>query len=251
MTKRAVALSMAIVLMGTGLWFGRDMGTIQAWLLGAGLIGLVGVATEVFLDRRSKGEPAGHLRGFSLWIAPGLLVAAGVWLAREVQAEPNPLLIVAAALTLGLLLLAMSVADDMDSPYQRLGRFGANLMLFLAVFLLFALIHQIEGRSVVTAAASGVVALLGGVELIQPRRGDFTGWSLVALLPLVIAQTAWALTYWPVNGLVAGALLLLAFYVMSGLALAVRQTGIGRRTLLEYGAVGAAGLVAILWSVPW
>jgi hypothetical protein len=251
MTRRAAALPMAMALMGAGLWFGQQMGTIQAWLLGAGLVGLVGVATEIFLGRRSETEPAGHLEGFSLWIAPGLLVAAGVWLARAILPGPNLPLVAAAGLTMGLLLLALRTAGNADSPHQRLGRFGANLLLFLAVFLLFASIHQTDERGLVTAMASGVVALLGGLELIRPRRGDLAGWSLVAVPPLVIAQTAWALTYWPVSGPVAGALLLLTFYVLSGLAQAVRQGGIGRRSLLEYGAVGTAGLAAVLWSVPW
>jgi hypothetical protein len=251
MTGRAVALPIAMVLMGAGVWFGQQMGTIQAWLLGAGLVGLVGVAAETFLGRRTEMEPGGHLEWFSFWIAPGLLVAAGVWLAQVILPGPNLPLVVAAALTMGLLLLALRTAGVADSPHQRLGRFGANLILYLAVFLLFTSIQQGDGRGLVTAAASGVVALLGGVELIRPRRGDFAGWSLVALLPLVIAQIAWMLIYWPVSGPVAGALLLLTFYVMSGLAQAVRQSGIGRRVLLEYGVVGTVGLVAILWSVPW
>jgi hypothetical protein len=251
MAKRAAALPIAMILMGAGIWFGPAMGSNQAWLLAAGLAALAGVATELLLTRRVDGDPPGHLQGFSLWIVPGMLVVAGVWLARAVSVEPNLLLAAAGALGMGLLLAALWIAGDAGSSYQRAGRVVANLALFLAAFLLFTLIHYTGDGVLVTMAASGVVALLGGMELMRPGRGDFAGWSLVAVFPLAIAQTAWALSYWPVTAPVAGALLLLVFYVLAGLAQAVRQTGIGRRMLLEYGAVGGAGLVAILWSIPW
>ena len=69
------------------------------------------------------------------------------------------------------------------------------------------------------------------------------------LAALIVAETTWALNYWPVAGLVGGAFLLLTFYVFAGLLLAIQEGGIDRRVVVEYGVVGVLGLAVIGWAM--
>ena len=250
MASRATAFVVAIVVMGAGLWLAPSMVPVQLWLLGAGLVGLIGVTTESFLGQPSASGLEDHLQAFSLWLAPGLLIAAALWLAN-ISPESHVSLVLAGPALLGLLLLSLLVSLDPESQIYRGARFVFNLVVYLSAFLLFVLIYHTKDWGLLTAIATGVVALLAGIELMRPRFGDRASWLPVALISLVIAETTWALDYWPVGGLVGGALLLLAFYVFSGLLQSVRGDAMDRRMMAEYGAVGAVGFVLVLWAIPW
>jgi hypothetical protein len=133
---------------------------------------------------------------------------------------------------------------------QRSGRFGANLILYLVVFLLFALIYHTKERSLFTATSIGVVSLLAALELLRSGQGrQARGWQAAVLAAMIVSETTWALNYWPTSGLVGGALLLLTFYVFVGLLLAIREGALDRRLLVEYGGVGALGLAAIAMAM--
>jgi len=148
------------------------------------------------------------------------------------------------------LLLGQRSGLEVGGRRSRTGRFVANLLLYLVGFVLFALIYHTKERSLVTASATGLVALLAAAELLRPvKQRQALRWRMAALAGLVVAETTWALNYWPVSGLVGGAMLLLAFYVFTGLVAAIQEGTLERRMLLEYGAVSILGFAAIVWAV--
>lgn len=248
--RGAAAFALTVGLGAVGLWLSVGLSDLQIWLFGAGLVGLVGISAESFLEDSSSPEPRNHYQAFSLWIAPGLLVVAGLWLAQVVPAESQLVVAAGVAALMGILLLGLRSSSKPGQRFYRPGRFMANLVLYLVVFLLFALIYHTKERSLITATSIGLIALLAGLEVLRPgRRGLVSGWQLAALAGLVVAETTWALNYWPVSGLIGGAMLLLTFYVFTGLLLAVQEGGLDRRMVAEYGTVGIAGLLAIAWAV--
>ncbi len=236
--KGIVSFVLAVALAAVGLWLSTSLGALQIWMFGAGLIGLVGISAESFLERPSSFE------------SPGLLVVAGLWLTQVTPAESQMVVSGASAFLMAALLLGLKASMQPDGQHHRVGRFVASLILYLVTFVLFALIYHTKERSLVTATATGLVALLASLEMLRFGKGKQSfGWRLAALAGLVVAETTWALNYWPVSGLVGGALLLLTFYVFTGLLVAIREGGLERRLLLEYGAVGMAGFLAIAWAV--
>ncbi|MGE5618377.1 MAG: hypothetical protein ACM3US_03875 [Sphingomonadaceae bacterium] len=248
--KGIVAFLLAVGLVGGGLWLSDGLGSFQAWLFGAGLIGLVGLSVESFLGQPSSLEAGDQYQAFNLWVAPGLLLVAGLWLIQVIPAESRPLVAVAGGATMAALLLGLRAGLTTGGRYYRIGRFVGSLILYLLCFLLFALIYHTKERSLLTATATGLVALLAALEALRSGPGvRGAGWRLAAIGALVVAETTWALNYWPVSGLIGGAVLLLTFYVFAGLLLALQEGALERRVLAEYGTVGVAGFLVILWAV--
>ncbi|HEX2923267.1 MAG TPA: hypothetical protein VHS28_04490 [Chloroflexota bacterium] len=248
--KGIVAFVVAVALMAVGVWLSIGLGTPQIWLFGAGLIGLIGISAESFLDQPSTGETRDHYQAFTLWIAPGLLAVSGVWLVQMIPPANQLWMAVAAAVAMALLLVSLKASLSPSDRFHRQARFAANLILYLIVFVLFALIYHTKERSLFTATSIGVVSLLAALEVLRLSQGTpGSGWQLGLLVALVVSETTWALNYWPVSGLVGGAMLLLTFYVFAGLVLAIQEGGIERRMVAEYCSVGAAGLLVVAWAM--
>lgn len=249
--RRWTAFVLAVGVMALGVWLSAGLGMPQLLLFGAGLMGLVGVCAETFLDHPGSPELRTHRQAFILWSAPGLLVAAGLWVAHLLPGEYLAAVAAAAAATTLVLLLSLGIGLRPDARRYRVGRFVANLILYLVVFLLYALIYHTKERSLFTATSIGLVTLVAALEILRPARGtQAAGLGLPVLAALIVAEVTWALNYWLVGGVVGGALLLLTFYVFSGLLLAIQEGGIDRRIVVEYGIVGTVGLAAIMWAMP-
>lgn len=251
MVKRVVYLAVAVGLVGMGIWLSRELGTVQIWLFGMGLAGLVGISAEGFLERSTIHQTDNHRQLFGLWIAPTLLVAAGLWLA---QSMPLDALVGVAGSMAGLmavLLLGLRAGMNPAGHFSRPGRFAVNLVLYLLVFLLLALIYHTRERSLITAAFVGAVSLVAALELLRTSDGiQPPTWRFAGLAAMVMAETTWGLNYWPMEGLVGSAMLLLTFYVLVGLLTAIRDGRMDRRMLAEYCTVGAVGLATIIWAMP-
>ncbi len=248
--KGIVAFVLAVGLVAGGLWLSTGLGAVQIWLFGAGLMGLVGISAESFLGQPSSPEAGDHHQTFTLWIAPGLLLVAGLWLMETAPSESQVMVAAGMGVLMGALLLGLRASLKPGERFYRAGRFTSNLILYLITFLLFSLVYHTKERSLITATTTGLVALLAALELLRSGEGvGISAWRLAAIAGLVVAETTWALNYWPVSGLVGGALLLLSFYVFTGLLVAIQEGGLERRLLVEYGTVGIAGFVAIAWAV--
>lgn len=244
-----IALASAATLVGVGLWASRAFGSTHIWLYGLGLLTLVGMAVEAYLDALpSAAETAGQSRARAgRWVAPALLVTAGLWLVQVVDAgSALSVAIAVAGLTVGLL-EATAASLEPGGRYARHGVFISNLLLYLSIFVLFALIYHARFETAATVSAAGAVALLGAVELLRgaaASRG--TVWFRGVATAVVVGEAAWVVGYWPVSGLVGGALLLVVFYVMVGLLQAIQDGRLEKRTVVEYLMVGGASFLAVI-----
>lgn len=248
-----LVFALTVSLVGGGLWLSSGLGGVQTWLFGAGLVGLVGIVAESFLDQVNKGKSSWSYHGFTAWTSAILLVTPGLWLV-QLMPEALPQVALGMAATAGILLLSLGEALRPDRRFYQHGRFVSNLIFYLMIYVLFAMIYQTKLRGLITATSASGIALLGGLELLRSgpegRRMNRKLAGLAALGGLIVGELAWVLGYWPVGGLVGGALLLLSFYVVVGLLQGIRDGSFGRSMLLEYGAVGVAGLLAILIAMP-
>jgi hypothetical protein len=251
--RKYLSLAAVAVLMGAGIWLSRGLGTVHVWLYGLGMCGLTGIAAEGFLGRPAEAESRWNLDGLTPWLAALMLVASGLWLAQMVPADWLVQEALAAALVAVALLVSLKEAAAVEGRYSRYGRFAVNLIFFLLAFVLFALIYQTKLRAAVIATSAGLVALVAALELLRSgaeRRLDGKAVALAGVAAVVLAESTWLLGYWPVGGLVGGALLLLGFYVLVGLLQCIRDGSLDRGAVLEYGAVGSIGFLAILIAIP-
>lgn len=229
---------------------GGLLGVLVALVAGA----LVGVAAEVHGRLHPTFAQVADRFAYTLWILPGLLVAAlGLGLASLEGADPAILRIlplVGVGLS-GLAVIAQEreLASEEPSGWPRL---LLSLLTYITAFALFTIVYQTKVRSLVTATSIATLSILLSLIMLRsapsPRRRTVL---YAALIGLVIGEVTWALNYWVVLALVGGAVLLLMFYVLVGLVEGILHGELTRRVLIEYCSVGLLGFLLILSTGPW
>ncbi len=154
-------------------------------------------------------------------------------------------------LAVAAILVALACAAEYISvePAWRQGVAGLamvalNLLLALASFML---IYATRGRSLLTATEAALVAGLLALRLVwgggQPPRQAVV---YAAVIGLAVGQCLWALNYWRATPLLAGLVLVLIYYGLTGIAQQHEQGVLNWRVLAEFGLVVLAGLIIIL-----
>jgi hypothetical protein len=242
-----------------GLYVVHFAGGATAGTLGLGLVALVGLlvgaAAELHGRLHPRYGPVADRLGLTLWILPGLLVVA-IGLVLTFFAGWDPFLLrglplVGAALC-GLTVLAqdreIALADESGGWTKPV----VSFLTYIAAIVLFTIVYQTKETSLLTATSTA--ALAGLLSLVMLRDAPTLKKRAVlyaALTGLAIGEATWALNYWAVLALVGGAVLLLVFYVLVGVAELILSGELNRRLLIEYNIVGLLGFLLILSTGPW
>ena len=237
----------------------------QNWLVAALLAGMAcsGTASVVRLHPLSRREK----RTFVSCILPSLAVLlAAILLPRT----PNRIYNLGGLAVMGILLPLIIIAEyriiDPAAPDHRAIRLGLNFIAYLLALVLFALIHDSKVdtspepctelcRSISTGFLSATAAMVGSsllaLDLLYGAQQSLRQTGLYALIVgLVMGEIAWTLSYWQVNSLTAGILLLLIFYIVTGLARQGLSGLLSRRILIEFALVALIGLALLLKYGP-
>ncbi len=228
----------------------------QNLLAAAILVGMACVGTGSIM----RLHPLSQRGSFVPWILPGLAtLLATILLPRA----PDRVYLLIGLATMGVLLLLIITAeyrtvDPAVSGYST-AQLGLNSIAYLIALVLFALIHgsQAPGLLMATAALGGSSLL--ALELLHGTQQSFRRTSLYALIVgLVMGEIVWVLSYSTLNSpsinsghsLTAGILLLLVFYLITGLARQELLTLLSRRILIEFAVVALIGLALLLKYAP-
>jgi len=237
----------------------------QNWVVAALLAGMAcsGTASVVRLHPLSRREK----RTFVSCILPSLAVLlAAILLPRT----PNRIYNLGGLAVMGILLPLIIIAEyriiDPAAPDHRAIRLGLNFIAYLLALVLFALIHDSKVdtspepctelcRSISTGFLSATAAMVGSsllaLDLLYGAQQSLRQTGLYALIVgLVMGEIAWTLSYWQVNSLTAGILLLLIFYIVTGLARQGLSGLLSRRILIEFALVALIGLALLLKYGP-
>ncbi len=76
-------------------------------------------------------------------------------------------------------------------------------------------------------------------------------WLYALIASLILAETAWALIFWPTGYLISGIILAVIFYIFWGLISHYFEETLTKRVVLEYIILGTIVLIIILRSTPW
>lgn len=237
------------IVLGSPLALGLNTATI----LSAILAGLTAFGTEgvIRAHPRAMSEEVSHTWVF--WALPCALVVVATQL---LPLAPNRLYwlleLLATTILLALAEAAAYRTIDPTAPGARRSRGFLNLLTYALAVLLFVVIYQSRTRSLVSGTWNLIVGFLLTLELLRE-----TGRPVRQTLPyaiavgLVMGEATWALNYWRGASLSAGILLLVGFYLMSGMAHQYIQGYLSRRVLIEFGAVAVLVLALIVWlGVP-
>ncbi|HEY0068681.1 MAG TPA: hypothetical protein VGE04_01790 [Chloroflexia bacterium] len=156
---------------------------------------------------------------------------------------------------------AQAHAADTADRYFGLAQTALNICAHLTGFLLYSTIYGLKVRSLFSATAVGIITALLVYEMLRRdaswhlalgRRVEGRRSTQVILSVasgLVLGQLTWGLNYWAaLTTLVGGACLLVALYATYGIVSAYVDQRLTRSTLVEYGSVGALGLLAVFAS---
>jgi hypothetical protein len=155
----------------------------------------------------------------------------------------------------GLILILVISAEyyTVDPTHRRylVARLGLNAWAYLLALVLFVLIYSAKARSLISATGVAVVGTLLALEFLRSAGRGFSRTALYALIAgLSTGEIIWAMNYWRVSGVTGGLILLLGFYVATGLANQQLQGRLTRRVLVEYAIVALLGLVVLLRFGP-
>ena len=133
-----------------------------------------------------------------------------------------------------------------DYHYHRL---ILNIATYVIAFLFFATIYDFELGLATSSFAAGIVSILLGIEVLREEAMDTPRTVIYAIaIGVLLAETAWATHFLPLEGSPAAVFLLLAFYLMTGLMHSYLADRLNPRTAAEFSAVALAGLLIVTVS---
>lgn len=189
----------------------------------------------------------------TFWVLPCLITGLGLNL---LQGIPWWNLRIALIGAVGVLLIVLVQAqcrtiDPADGGYMR-ARLTLNVIAYCSALVLFLAVYGSRMRSVVSATATALAAGMLALELFRgaietlPRT-----WLYAALVGLCLGELVWALNYSSLDTRTGGAVLLLAFYALTGITQQYLWARLSRRLIAEYAVVFALGLLVLLGLDEW
>lgn len=224
----------------------------QNWPLAALLASMACIGTDsiIRLHPLSRGGKLPYT--FVFWILPGLATLLATLL---LPGAPNRIYTLGSLVMMGILLPLIITAEyctvDSSAPGYKAAQLGLNFIAYVVALVLFGLIHGSKANELFSVLAALAVSSLLALDLLRGAQQGLRRTSLYALIVgLVMGEIVWALNYSNMNSSTAGILLLLIFYLITGLS---RQGLIGllnRRILVEFAVVALTGLALLLKYGP-
>lgn len=250
--ERAIlVVSVVVVGLALSLFLDRPF----SWLLAAILAVLVGVGSDHIYHLHWRIHLRRKRYTMTLWILP-VLVVLGAFLFLRLPVFSSGIAVVGGLLVTGALLTAVISSQyhtiDPDDPLHPRARFVLNLIDYLVAFELFSAIYSTKARALMSATAVFAVGALISLDLLRgTERSVQRTWLYSGIIGLVLAQLAWALNYWVISGMAGGLLLLLFFYVVTGIVQNHLLGHLTPRLMAEFAFVALIGLALVLAAGPW
>jgi hypothetical protein len=221
-----------------------------SWLMTLFVVGLVVAGVQSLLGVHPLAAGRGPM--VIHWILP----AVASLMAGALLAQIEQLLVWVPVMVTAVILLGLVTVNEYGSIDPAVaGRTGSQILVAaFAYSLALAFLTVLCGARLRTLIAAPVVLLVSGLLAARllwdanRRPGQIALYA--GLVGLVIAQCTWVLGYWPLPALSGGTILLLVFYVLTGLAQGVWQVRLGRRALVEYSLTAIFAVIVVLVLGP-
>ncbi len=220
--------------------------TLLVLLTAAGIDSLVRAAPEL--------QPVSMRYTISAWIIPCLVAAVAATAVPDQFARTGAWLV--SLLLLGALLLIVVLASygtlHEDSPFHRAARLVLNVATYGAAFAVYATIYGLQVRSILSATAVVLATFPLALELLRGTEEQVeTTWLYAFVIALTTGELTWVLNGWGLSSLAGGTLLLLTFYVFSGISQQHLAGRLSRRVVVEFLVIALVGFAAVWFKAPW
>ncbi len=264
------------------VYYQRTGTLVSLLLLGLALSCLIGLPTNI-VSFMAFGSPT-TLYISSPWLMGGmllLLTIAGVYSLVHFQEEKSsplyslafaglPSVVILIALfflrlladrlffVLGLASTGLLLASILVGQYHTMGernslwaRWGLNVVVYGAAVFFCALIYGLRARSLLSATGISLISGALALELLRSEGGARRTWLHALVVGFIMGELVWVLNYWGISALAGGSLLLLAFYIFTGLARQYLEGVMGRGVVVEFALIAALGIAFLIVSFSW
>lgn len=133
------------------------------------------------------------------------------------------------------------------ASYYPWARTVSTAGAYAAAFAFFSLTYVYDLGLVVSAAATGLVALMLAIEILREGEIDATETAgYAAAAGAVVGQWRLALHYLPVDGYLAALAVLLGFLLVTGLLQAYITRSLDRRATVDHAVIAVAGAALVV-----
>jgi len=224
----------------------------QTALMAALLVAITCAGTDVIVRSHPTAQRIEARYSFVTWALPGLTALLATVLLPQAPTRLYQLLgYVLTGLILILVISAEYYTVDPAGRHYLAARLSLNAWAYLLALVIFVLIYSAKARSLISATGLTLVGTLLALEFLRSAGRGFGRTALYAVIAgLCTGEILWAMNYWRISGLTGGLILLLGFYVFTGLANQQLQDRLTRRVLVEYALVSLVGLAVLLRFGP-
>ncbi|MFQ5856779.1 MAG: hypothetical protein ACE5LU_14185 [Anaerolineae bacterium] len=218
------------------------------WLITAVLVILACAGTDVLLRLHPALDERGFRHTAPAWVVPGTMAAVAPFVI--VQFEPWSvrwlLVLAGAGVGLSLALLGEVHAADPCDRHFHAARASLTTLAYATALLLFTAIYAAHVRTVLSGTAISLISFLLAMSLFRwSAREDSMLWPYAAPTALIVGLATWGLNHMHLDSLAGGGLLLLVFYLVTGVAQQLIQRDLSRRVLIEFAVAAVLGLLLI------
>ncbi len=215
------------------------------------LLPLVLIIAAAGVDQTLRAHPRAEFRGVSsttIYLFVPVLFALGAALfARDnVAGVWNLPAAAVAAVIYGLAAHAEYLTVDASPQTFPIARLSLSLVSYVTALLLFTVVFTSGLTLPAATLIVAVTSLLLTVDILRELEVQTTLlFAYAAAVAVVVAEVRWATYYLALGDLLAGGLMLVTFYVLTGLVQSYLGGYFDERTRREYAIVGVVGLVIV------
>ncbi len=219
----------------------------QDWIIWL-TAGLIALATDGTVRSHARFEPATPLSIAAYALLPAMSVlGAGYFIHEAIDGYAR----IAAGLLAAVFVTVVVVGEyhtvDFGSRLYGTMRLVLAIATYLVAFALYTMLFVRDTDIVVAALLVGVVSVALAVELLRESRLLGLSSFLVGLaIGVSMAELRIVLYFFPLDGLLAGALLIIGFYLATGLVHHLLDHDLEPATMAEYLLVGSVGTAAVV-----
>ena len=244
---RSAHIPLLAVVYSVGLTLFLAVEPTQPWILLA-IVALVGLGTDGIL----RAHPRAQLHGFAdtapfLFIPVLLSLASGLFLEEVALGYWTVPAVMGASVLLAATLYGEYVSVLSHGPSYALGRFLLNVLTYLAAFAFYAVVYTYDVNLLPASFSVGLFSMLLAVEVFREAEADaYRALVFSAAIGVIVGEMRWALYFIPLEGFLAAILLLLVFYLATGLVQHHLTGHLNRTIAAEFGVVTALGLAVVI-----
>lgn len=218
----------------------------QHWILW-----LTGLLVALSVDGTIRGHPGWERHAFVSALAyvllPGIaVVGAGYFLAETLDGYARTLAGLAVAIGIGVVAYGEYTTADFEARMYGHMRIVLAVTTYLVAFAVFTVAFEVDRlwlSATIVGLASGALA----IELVRESRLlDSRALLLGFAVGASIAELRLVLYFFPLDGLLAGALLVIGFYLATGLVHHLAERDLHFLTFVEYMMVTGVAVTAVV-----